>query len=253
MKTFALGKKYSFNYLLLKIVIALFLGSLCPALGNQESHEPLAQQAMILDCTVYYTPKESGFISGKGFDLRPVTRSGLQGRKFPADFLRAVQMEGYGLIVQPQGTNSYIYYNGAWGYTAYPRGTKQIRLVPLQSSAVSIKSFRHREGNWLKPLQHQLPAELAKAVWKIVDVGGGVRPQQIDLYWGEDNPRGPGQDIYRPAGTNFTGRRSTHFATAPERYAFQEPLSVSPFFESLLTSNFNRPYFDTFMFDKDVQ
>ena len=27
--------------------------------------------------------------------------------------------------------------------------------------------------------------------WFICDTGGGVHPLQIDLYWGEDEPRGP--------------------------------------------------------------
>lgn len=34
--------------------------------------------------------------------------------------------------------------------------------------------------------------------------GGGVQSLQIDLYWGHDNPMGPGGDVFRPAGTTFT-------------------------------------------------
>src|SRR5690348_3583703 len=32
-------------------------------------------------CTLYYTPKESGFTFARGFDAAPVTKTGLHGRK----------------------------------------------------------------------------------------------------------------------------------------------------------------------------
>src|ERR1051325_1561566 len=47
-------------------------------------------------CTLYYTPKESGFTFERGFDATPVTKRGLQGRKYPRDFLRSVKKEGVG-------------------------------------------------------------------------------------------------------------------------------------------------------------
>ena len=34
-------------------------------------------------CTLYYTPKESGFTAARGFDARMETRRGLKGRKYP--------------------------------------------------------------------------------------------------------------------------------------------------------------------------
>src|SRR5262245_43354958 len=52
-------------------------------------------------CTLYYTPKESGFTFERGFDAAPVTKPGLQGRKYPRDFLRSVKKEGFGRITTP--------------------------------------------------------------------------------------------------------------------------------------------------------
>jgi hypothetical protein len=252
MKTFILTQKKSFPTWILKAVLIILLSGFCPTLGN--TTPPLLEMtpSVKLDCTVYYTPKESGFVAGKGFDLRLVTKPGLKGRKFAADFLRAVQMEGHGAITHPQGSRSYIYYNGKWGYTEYPRGTKNIRLIPLQSCAVSIPTFPKRGGKWFKPQQDQLPAELAKAVWRVVDVGGGVRHQQIDLYWGEDNPRGPGQDIYRPAGTDFTGRRGTLFASARELHAFNS-LPTEPSVREPLLSNYFADNFANLLFPRGVE
>ena len=54
-----------------------------------------------LVCTLYYTPKESGFTFERGFDATPVTKPGLHGRKYPRDFLRSVKKEGFGRIAAP--------------------------------------------------------------------------------------------------------------------------------------------------------
>ncbi len=37
----------------------------------------------------------------------------------------------------------------------------------------------------------------------IVDTGSGLQRWQVDLYWGEDEPRGPGDLMARPRGTTF--------------------------------------------------
>jgi hypothetical protein len=42
-------------------------------------------------CTLYYTPKESGFTFERGFDATPITKPGLGGRIYPRDFLRSVK------------------------------------------------------------------------------------------------------------------------------------------------------------------
>jgi hypothetical protein len=45
--------------------------------------------------------------------------------------------------------------------------------------------------------------------WKIVDTGGGLRRWQIDCYYGEDEPLGPGKFMARPRGTTFEYAYST--------------------------------------------
>src|SRR5690348_17627975 len=67
-------------------------------------------------CTLYYTPKESGFTFERGFDATPVTKTGLHGRKYPRDFLRSVKKEGFGRINTPVDGRYYIRYNGGDSY-----------------------------------------------------------------------------------------------------------------------------------------
>src|SRR6266849_3981845 len=67
-------------------------------------------------CTLYYTPKESGFTFERGFDATPVTKPALQGRRYPRDFLRSVKKEGFGRITTPVNGRYYIRYNGSDSY-----------------------------------------------------------------------------------------------------------------------------------------
>jgi hypothetical protein len=67
-------------------------------------------------CTLYYTPKESGFTFERGFDATSVTKPGLHGRKYPRDFLRSVKKEGFGRITTPVDGRYYIRYNGGDSY-----------------------------------------------------------------------------------------------------------------------------------------
>ncbi len=62
----------------------------------------------IFFCSVYYTPKESGFTVERGFDATPITASGLRGRKYPRDFLLAIKKEGFGRINEPVDGRNYI-------------------------------------------------------------------------------------------------------------------------------------------------
>src|SRR2546430_14486322 len=73
-------------------------------------------------CTLYYTPKESGFTFERGFDATPVTKPGLGGRKYPADFLRSVKKEGFGRVTTPVNGRRYISYNGggSFGFASHP-------------------------------------------------------------------------------------------------------------------------------------
>src|SRR6516162_3108748 len=87
-------------------------------------------------CTLYYTPKESGFTSERGFDATPATKPGLHGRKYPRDFLRSVKKEGYGRIVTPVNGHNYIRYNGGGSYSfAGPPSGGGGTLVPRFSAA----------------------------------------------------------------------------------------------------------------------
>jgi hypothetical protein len=50
----------------------------------------------------------------------------------------------------------------------------------------------------------ELRAVMGTTEWEVCDVGGGVHPLQIDLYWGEDEPMGPiGRQRARPSGTRM--------------------------------------------------
>src|SRR5437879_10913041 len=73
-------------------------------------------------CTLYYTPKESGFTFERGFDATPITKPGLHGRTFPRDFLRSVKKEGFGRIVTPVNGRHYIRYNGgnSFAFASHP-------------------------------------------------------------------------------------------------------------------------------------
>src|SRR5436190_5921774 len=73
-------------------------------------------------CTLYYTPKESGFTFDRGFDATPVTKAGLHGRMYPRDFLRSVKKEGFGRVVTPVNGRRYLCYSGrgSYGFASHP-------------------------------------------------------------------------------------------------------------------------------------
>src|SRR6266496_1256217 len=75
-------------------------------------------------CTLYYTPKESGFTFERGFDATPITKPGLHGRKYPRDFLRSVKKEGFGRITIPISGRNYIRSNGgdSFAFASTPSG-----------------------------------------------------------------------------------------------------------------------------------
>src|SRR5215470_7514062 len=98
-------------------------------------------------CTLYYTPKESGFTSQRGFDATPVTKPGLGGRKYPRDFLRSVKKEGFGRITTPVNGKNYIRYNGggSYGFASNPTGGGGV-LVPRFSAAIKLSQGGLRHG-----------------------------------------------------------------------------------------------------------
>ena len=156
-----------------------------------------------LVCTLYYTPMESGFTFDRGFDATPVTKPGLHGRKYPRDFLRSVKKEGFGRLTTPVNGRHYIRYNGGGSYAfASPPSGAGGTLVARFSAAAKPQAGLHR-GAVLETSGPEVKRVFGSTRWKIMDTGGGLRRWQIDCYWGEDEPLGPGKLMARPRGTTF--------------------------------------------------
>jgi len=160
-------------------------------------------------CTLYYTPKESGFTFERGFDATRVTKPGLHGRTYPRDFLRSVMKEGYGRITTPVNGHNYIRYNGGSSYgLAGPPSGGGGTLIPRFSAAARL-SGSLRRGLILETSSADVQRVFSSTRWKIVDTGGGLRRWQMDCYYGEDEPLGPGKFMGRPRGTTFEYAYST--------------------------------------------
>ena len=160
----------------------------------------------IFYCTLYYTPKESGFTADRGFDVTPATAPGLKGRTFPQSFLQAVKMEGFGRMKEPVNGRNYLQYvgSGRYQFAKAPLGSRGNVLVPRKSAAISKRSQFLRQKMTLAIESETVQQVLGSAEWIAEDVGGGVHPLQIDLYWGEDEPMGAvGRQRARPAGTKM--------------------------------------------------
>ena len=158
----------------------------------------------IFFCTVYYTPKESGFTAERGFDTTPTTAPGLKGRTYPRDFLAAVKKEGFGRLVAPVNGRNYLRWagGGSYAYAQAPLGRRGEVLEPRRSCAISGRNPFLRQHQTITIKSSAVNGEMGTDEWFICDTGGGVHPLQIDLYWGEDEPRGPvGRQRARPAGT----------------------------------------------------
>jgi len=157
-----------------------------------------------LVCTLYYTPKESGFTFERGFDATPVTKPGLHGRTYPRDFLRAVKKEGFGRIVTPVNGRHYIHYNGgdSYAFGSKPSGGGGT-LVARYSAAAKRGQRGLGFGTMLETTSATVKEVFGSTRWKIMDTGGGLRRWQIDCYYGEDEPLGPGRLMGRPRGTTF--------------------------------------------------
>ena len=155
-------------------------------------------------CTLYYTPMESGFTAARGFDVTPVTRAGLRGRTYPRDFLRAVKKEGFGRIAKSVNGRNYIRYNGgnSFAFASNPSGGGGT-LVPRLSAAARRRQPGIRHGVMIETKAAAIKEICGSTRWRIVDTGGGLRRWQVDLYWGDDEPLGPGRLMARPSGTAF--------------------------------------------------
>ena len=154
-------------------------------------------------CTLYYTPMESGFTAERGFDVTMETRPGLNGNMYPRDFLRAVKLEGYGRITTPVKGKSYIAYDGGrYVYDSKPKGRGITPLEPRASAAVKLGQTGLEGRMELKTSEPTIERVFGSTQWKITDTGGGLKRWQLDLYWGEDEPRAP-ESIGRPRSTDF--------------------------------------------------
>jgi hypothetical protein len=155
-------------------------------------------------CTLYYTPMESGFTFERGFDATPVTKPGLHGRTYPRDFLRSVKKEGFGRIVTPVNGRQYIRYNrgNSFAFASKPSGGGGV-LVARFSAATRRGQRGLGFGTVIETTGSRVKEAFGSTRWKIVDTGGGLRRCQVDCYYGEDEPLGPGHLMGRPRGTTF--------------------------------------------------
>ena len=159
-------------------------------------------------CTLYYTPKESGFTFERGFDATRISKPGLHGHTYPRDFLHAVQKEGYGRITSPVNGHNYIRYNrGSYGFAGPPSGGGGTLIAG--SSAATRLSGPLRRGMIVQTAAPEVQNVFRSTRWRIVDTGGGLRRWQMDCYYGEDEPLGPGRLAARPRGTTFEYAYST--------------------------------------------
>jgi hypothetical protein len=153
-------------------------------------------------CTLYYTPMESGFTFARGFDATPVTKPGLHGRRYPRDFLRSVKKEGVGRIVTPVNGHNYIRYNrGSYGFSSAPTGGGGVLVARFSAAAKFTGGLRR--GLTLETTGSEVRQVFGSTRWKIIDTGGGLHRWQIDCYYGEDEPLGPGHAMARPRSTTF--------------------------------------------------
>src|SRR5438046_156233 len=138
-------------------------------------------------CTLYYTPKESGFTFERGFDATLITKPGLHGRTFPRDFLRSVKKEGFGRIVTPVNGRHYIRYNGgnSFAFASHPTGGGGV-LVDRYSAAIRSSQGSLRHGAIVETSSPEVQKVFGSTRWKIMDTGGGLRRWQIDAYFCRD-------------------------------------------------------------------
>ena len=164
-----------------------------------------AKNKCFVICTLYYTPKESGFTAARGFNARRETRPGLKGHKYPRDFLLAVKKEGVGRISRSVNGHQYIRYKSGRSYrfADQPVGRGTEPLIARHSAAVRRGQRHLPDGHEVTLSDRTVQKIFRSRHFHIVDTGGGLRRWQIDLYWGEDDPLGPGDLMARPRGTTF--------------------------------------------------
>ena len=155
----------------------------------------------VFHATVYYTPIEEAFTAAAGYNMTPVTRPGLQGKKFSRDFLKAVELEGFGRMVTAVDGKPYVSCcRGTWAFAASPLDSCGKPLKALRSTAVGAEHEWVGTQTQFRVRAAGVPSQFLAARWEVCDTGGGLKPGQIDFYWGEDAPLGPGAKLSRPRG-----------------------------------------------------
>ena len=69
------------------------------------------------------------------------------------------------------------------------------------SAAAKLGQSGLRRGDIIETSLQTVREVFGSTRWKIVDTGGGLRRWQVDCYYGEDEPLGPGRFMGRPRGT----------------------------------------------------
>jgi hypothetical protein len=178
-------------------------------------------------CTVYYTPKESGFSKEAGFDMTPEIIPSAPGRTFPADFLKAVRMEGAGRLKKQVQGKKYLAYAGTWKLLDHPLGNRGNPLEPMRSAAIASTGRAWKNGDWILIRSEDLPLRFRNTVWRVDDSGSGVGKRELDLYCGEDDPAGPGADLLRPACRNLGRVKEVKVSAVSEKILLRLILDIS--------------------------
>src|SRR5262249_4753990 len=112
--------------------------------------------------------------------------------------------EGFGRITTPVNGRYYIRYNGSdsYAFASHATGGGGV-LVPRYSAAMKGGQGGLRRGAVIETTSPELQKIFGSNRWKIMDTGGGLRRWQIDCYFGEDEPLGPGKLQGRPRATTF--------------------------------------------------
>ncbi len=165
-----------------------------------------AKCKLAFHCTIYYTPKESGFTQANGLDDSLKSAPG-SGHSYELDFVKAVKKEGFGKLTVPVNGMQFLAYNsnnGTYGYASTPVGNHGNPLVPCVSCAIKSGSFP--QAAHLSTEAPKIASTFGNQNWIVSDIGG-LDSDQIDLYYGLDKPAYG--DRTRPGSTNYSENLQT--------------------------------------------
>ncbi len=113
-------------------------------------------------------------------------------------------MEGTGKLEKP-GPNGQTYIDYLGNYRKHSLGNRNNVLTARKSAAVHLRNPLFKHGTPLRVLDPQIFNTFGSTDFETGDTGGGLFKSQIDLYWGEDDPRDP-LNIFRPASCDVAVR-----------------------------------------------